>query len=241
MAAGTSVSNSEPSLAARPSLLRRALHKARRWLGVRYNRLEAAVYDWRNGTDTGGKIAAAQLDIPGELAGHVTGFQAVNEAHLRSALETLPFPQGSVFVDIGCGKGKPLLIAARFPYVVRAMGVELSEALCQAARRNIDVARTRGDLRVPVDILQADALSIDFNRGENIFFLNNPFDADLMLRFIGRLQAGAAHDGRTIWMLYYNPVHGEAIVADGRMRKIRELPFFGPGRDIHVFELKGTH
>jgi cyclopropane fatty-acyl-phospholipid synthase-like methyltransferase len=40
-----------------------------------------------------------------------------------------------VFVDIGCGKGKPLLIAARFPYVVRAMGVELSEALCQAARR----------------------------------------------------------------------------------------------------------
>jgi hypothetical protein len=42
-------------------------------------------------------------------------------------------------------------------------------------------------------------------------------------------------------MLYYNPVHGDAIVADGRMRKIRELPFFGPGRDIHVFELKGTH
>jgi SAM-dependent methyltransferase len=221
-------------------LLRRALRKARRWLGVRYNRIEAAVYDWRNGTDTGGKIAAAELDIPDELAGHVTGFQAVNEAHLRAALDTLPFPPNSVFVDIGCGKGKPLLIAARYPYVVRAMGVELSEALCQAARRNMEVARARGELSVPIEILQADALSIDFSRGENIFFLNNPFDADLMIRFISRLEAGAARDGRTIWMLYYNPVHGEAIIADGRMRKTRELSFFGPGRDIHVFELKGT-
>jgi SAM-dependent methyltransferase len=221
-------------------LLRRALHQARRWLGVRYNRIEAAVYDWRNGTDTGGKIAAAELDIPDELAGHVTGFQAVNEAHLRSALETLAFPEASVFVDIGCGKGKPLLIAARYPYVARAMGVELSGALCEAARRNVEVARARGELNVPVDILQADALSIDFNRGENIFFLNNPFDADLMLRFIGRLRSAAAQDGRTIWMLYYNPVHGDAIIADGRMRKVRELSFFGPGRDIHVFELNGA-
>jgi len=41
-----------------------------------------------------------------------------------------------VFVDFGAGKGRALLMAAQYPFK-RVVGIEISEALCREARRNV--------------------------------------------------------------------------------------------------------
>src|SRR5271167_1667373 len=54
---------------------------------------------------------------------------------VRRALKDLRPGPSDVFVDLGSGKGKTLLIAGRLPYR-RVVGVEIDKELSQCARRN---------------------------------------------------------------------------------------------------------
>ncbi len=220
-----------------PEPVKRVLRPLVQWIGVRYNRAEALWYDIKNKTDTTGSVPAAGLDIPDDLTTHVTGFQSVNEHYLRRVLEEVGFPDGSVFVDIGCGKGKALLIAAEYPFIRKVVGVELAESLCRVSEANIEIARARLGFDKPAEVIHGDAVAIDYSGGENIFFLNNPFDAEFMKIFIDKMEESARRQPRKIWMLYGNPAYANTIAQDGRLKLVREFKFFGPGRNITVFEL----
>src|SRR5579862_433792 len=108
-----------------------------RRIGIGFNRLETLWFDFKFGTFTRGIVSAEQLGLQDDN-GPMTAYQAVNERHLRAVLKTIPFPRDSIFVDIGCGRGKALLIAAAFDFIVQATGIELSPALCQDALRNVN-------------------------------------------------------------------------------------------------------
>jgi SAM-dependent methyltransferase len=220
-----------------PAPVKQLAWRIKDWVGIRYNRVEAFLYDVRHGTDTGGKTAAANLDIPAETVEHVTGFQSVNERHLQTVLEAIDFPIGSVFIDIGCGKGKALLIAAQLATIDKVMGIELAESLCKASEKNMEIARARGLLRAPSKIIHGDAVEAEYDPSINIFFLNNPFDAAFMIRMIDVLQRHAQRNQRKVWMLYGNPQHASVIEQDGRLKLVRAFKFFGAGRDITVYEL----
>ena len=177
----------------------------------------------------------AELDIPTSSKAHVTGFQSVNERHLRTVLESLPFPPQSTFVDIGCGKGKAVLIAADYPFIDRVVGVELAGSLCHAAEANVRLFRDRRALSEPVEIIHADATTIDYVRGENIFFLNNPFDAMLTRAMIDNVERALGQNKERAWLLYGNPAHRDTVAADKRLQQVLEFEFFGPGRNIIAY------
>ena len=61
---------------------------------------------------------------------------------VRRALRDLSPSPPDVFVDLGSGKGKVLLIAGRLPYR-RVVGVEIDPKLSSTARRNVQQARNR--------------------------------------------------------------------------------------------------
>jgi SAM-dependent methyltransferase len=216
----------------------KGVRQARRWVGIRWNRAEALLYDLRHGTDTTGSTPAAELDIPKEIEQHVTGFQSVNEYHLRKVLGSLSLPKHSTFVDIGCGKGKAVLIAAEYDFIDRAVGVELAGSLCRAAEANVRRMQARARTRAPIEIIHADATTVDYTRGENIFFLNNPFSWPLMSAMIDNVSRNLADDHERAWLLYGNPVHHEALAADGRLQMVREFKFFGPGRNIVAYRFR---
>jgi SAM-dependent methyltransferase len=220
------------------SLERRA-RTANHKIGVCYNRVEAAWYDLKHGTDTRGKTAAAGLDIPGDLQPHVTGFQSVNERHLRTVLEGLPLPPDSTFVDIGCGKGKALLIAADYPFIKHAVGVELAGSLCKAAEANVERMKGRHGGK-PITVIHGDAVTHDYTNGENIFFLNNPFDVELMRRMIDNVHRCLSMKRMQGWFLYGNPAHRDAVNADKRLSFVREFSFFGPGRNVLAYRIRDT-
>jgi SAM-dependent methyltransferase len=209
----------------------------KRQLGIRSNRVEALWFDLKSGTRTRGKTAAAKLGLQSSDLAHLTGYQAVNEKHLRSALEASSFPRQSVFVDIGCGKGKALLIAAGYDFIARAVGVELAPSLCDDARRNVERLRKGGVLHKPVDIVEADAARYRFMNGENIFFVNNPFDWSLMSRLVDNICEAARLANKEVFFLYANPASAEALRNDSRLRLEREFKFFGPGRNMNLYAI----
>jgi SAM-dependent methyltransferase len=238
MVLATLRSSLPPSALSFLSRLKRAGRSVLNWVGIRYNRAEAALFDLRHGTDTGGKTPAAELDIPAGIVAQITGYQSVNARHLRRVLETLPIPAGSTFVDVGCGKGKALLIAAEYPFIARAVGIELAGSLCRVAERNVARQVERCAAPKPVSVIEGDAVRADYSNGENVFFMNNPFDAALMRAFGDNVVRSARTAGRESWILYCNPVHHDELMSSGALEVVRKYRFFGPGRDLTAYRTR---
>lgn len=132
--------------------------------------------------DFGGLIKAdALVSAHSTALEQVTAYEAVPGLQFRiiisEALRSgISF---SHFVDIGAGKGKACIYAARefvFPAII---GVELSPPLVGIARTN---AKKAGVDRI--QFVVADATVYDLPTGDNLIFLFNPFEDAAMEAFI---------------------------------------------------------
>ena len=109
------------------------------------------------------------------------------------------YPSTTCFVDLGCGKGRVVLLAAQRPFR-RVLGVEISAVLAEIARSNVDRFRPAEALLAPVDILEADVTTVDLPEDDLLLHLYHPFETSITERVLQRLEtsraAGAApsHD-----------------------------------------------
>lgn len=97
------------------------------------------------------------------------------------------------FVDVGCGKGRPLVIASRYPFS-RVVGIEYSARLCEQARRNLVKAGTHTER---FEVLCADAADFPFAEHNALVYLHNPFGEKVLQRVMGRLER-LAQDHRIV-------------------------------------------
>src|SRR4051794_20497061 len=101
-------------------------------------------FDLAYGIDTGGLIPTETGAHSN--AAHGTAYWGTAPSLLRGTLarwiETLngtPYtPSDYTFIDLGCGKGRPLMLASETPFA-RILGVELNPDLAAAAQRNLAV------------------------------------------------------------------------------------------------------
>jgi len=119
----------------------------RRYNQAQLDALKPEGFDAKFGTDTEQMMNGGDLghivSVPGRVrsrdrfVGHYQTQSAdVVEVPLRMSLP--PERKDFVFVDLGCGKGKPLLVASRFPFK-RIVGVDISESAVAIARSNIEI------------------------------------------------------------------------------------------------------
>lgn len=174
-------------------------------------------FDRANGTDTSGVVPAAQL--PDEaLRAHAVCYAGSQPSLVRRALASLGPVDDCTFLDLGCGKGRPLLVASEFPF--RAIvGVELSPALAQVARRNAAVVAGRHPQRTAVRIEVADASSFALPAGDLVLFMYHPFAEPLVARVAAAVDAALAQAPRRLDVVYYNPVGGRCFDASPRLRR----------------------
>jgi hypothetical protein len=73
-------------------------------------------YDRAHGVRTSGMLPGFVLR-PGEpINAPTTIYSAAQPSIIRKALATIPDPQYCHFLDLGCGKGRPLLIVTEFGF-----------------------------------------------------------------------------------------------------------------------------
>ena len=172
--------------------------------------------DWRDGVDTASQVAAGRIVTASPNKPHGIRYQASPADAVRAVLERLQLPPGRVFVDIGSGKGRVLLIARRMDFA-RVIGIEYSGPLCEVAQRNLAVAERRA-AGAPVQIVCADAADYDFPHGEDVIYLFNPFDAVVLARMLDRLAASLQARPRRLWLVYHFPRWHETLSATGWLR-----------------------
>ena len=101
--------------------------------------VEEAEFDHRRGVHTCARIDPDTLNVIGPHRSSAVRYQPVSESSFRTMLAVLidllgpTFPRYS-FVDVGCGMGKALLLAAGHPFR-QVIGVNLRQVSPPSAKR----------------------------------------------------------------------------------------------------------
>ena len=173
-------------------------------------------FDLAHGTDTAGLISGGDLASghlsdryiegyaavpPSRFQGILARWQASNPAHALTAY---------TFIDIGCGKGRALLLASEAGFR-EVVGVELNPSLVAVAQANVDLWVAAGKPRCPIRIVQGDAAEFAWPAGPCVVFLFNPFGAPLMRRFADCMAAEFADRASDLEVLYLKSEQADAF------------------------------
>lgn len=140
----------------------------------------------------------------------VTAYEAIQPSTLRRILASIEDPGRYTFIDIGCGKGRALILAAESRFS-RVVGVEMSHDLFSVADRNARIlAETKPDY-TRIEVLNTDATTWSLPPGNLLILLYNPFGAETMARFRRNLQAAHRAEPRDILVAYGVPAHRDVL------------------------------
>ena len=166
-------------------------------------------FDLVHGTDTGGYISGADLPSVSLSALYITAYAGIAPTVLIQAIEDLPLePEKFTFIDLGCGKGRALMVAAQFPFR-NLLGVEIASELCTSARANIALKR---DWDSRISILNEDATTVIFPDGPLLIFMFHPFLAPVLRRVLANLESQLRRSPRETYLLYgRNPRYAKVL------------------------------
>lgn len=177
-------------------------------------------FDVAYGTDTSGFVPIRDQDLVEHRAASVQAipYAGSQPSIVRTALATLPKLASFTFVDLGCGKGRPLLVASEYPFR-DIVGVEFSAPLAQIAKQNADLIARRFPQRTPIRVVIGDASRFPLPAGDLVLFLYNPFGSELIARVAQAVDVALSTAGRTVFVVYYNPVAGHCFDASTLLRR----------------------
>jgi hypothetical protein len=110
-----------------------------------------------------------------------------------------------IFIDIGSGKGRALLMAADYPFR-RIVGVELLPELHRVSKENIGKYRGDSQQCFAIDCLLADASEFTFPPEPIVLYLFNPLPESGLVRMISSLEHSVREHPRPVFVLYHNPL-----------------------------------
>ena len=134
---------------------------------------------------------------------------------VRGALQDLSPTPVDVFVDLGSGKGKVLLIAGRLPFG-RVVGVEINPELSCSATRNIQ--RSRNRLRAKeVRSVTANVLEWVIPDDSSVIFMFNPFIGQTFRTLMRRIFDSYDRKPRILYIVYLYPWEHDWLVSTDRV------------------------
>ena len=171
---------------------------------------QSGAFDRANGTDTRFSRKSDEKQTVASHLGDSFGHTTIKDVELlERALASCPLPiEDCTFVDIGCGKGRPLLEALLFPFRM-VWGVEIAPDLARIAQSNIDTLKRRRRIPTPATVICGDAALCDLPAGNLVVLLNQPF-GEATTRIVA--QRLWAHDG-AVALLYVKPTFAGAVDA----------------------------
>ena len=176
-------------------------------------------FDLAHGLDTSGYFSAAQC-APGDaaMAAEITCYGGSQPSIVRAVLAKLPVHEQYTFVDIGCGKGRPLAVASEFLFQ-RIVGIEIAPALAAVARSNAQILASRHPNRRPVEIELADATTPTPFGARVVYFMYHAFSETLLARLVESIELQLQQGLQHAFFVYYNPVHAEVLDRSPRFER----------------------
>ena len=91
--------------------------------------------DWYYGVETENIVELSELRLSSNIGAR---YESSPYLHISKILRSLKIGKKDVFVDMGCGKGRIMLIAGKYP-LKRIIGVDISDELNSICSSNVQV------------------------------------------------------------------------------------------------------
>jgi SAM-dependent methyltransferase len=124
-----------------------------------------------------------------------------------------------IFIDLGSGKGRTLLMASDYPFL-GIVGVELLPALHRAAQDNFAKYQNESQKCFTVESICADATEFAFPAEAAVLFLFNPFPEAGLRRVIANLERSLREHPRKAFLLYHNALLEHVLSESATLKKI---------------------
>jgi SAM-dependent methyltransferase len=198
----------------------------------RYGDIE---FDWEHRVDT----TSAALGWRNRLLGTFHSPYQPTEAPLfREMLDLLlkltacDF-RDFIFVDLGSGKGRTLLMASDYPFR-QVIGVELLPELHQVAEENIGRYRNKSQQCFAIRSICSDATNFAFPAEPTVLYLFNPFSEEGLRRTITKLEESLRIHQRAVYVLYHN------ALLENALQESRDLTRIGGTHQYTIYATKSA-
>jgi hypothetical protein len=194
--------------------------------------------DLRLGVRTRGFADNEDSVGPLSLEGDPHAYEPIHADWWRRCMSALPpMPANATFVDLGAGRGRPMILAARMGFR-RIVGVELDPVLAGTATRNVQRWKERqgstdrsGRL---MTVVQMDAATYPLPEGPLVIFMANPFGPETLRRVLQQVVARHTVGKGDVVVVYFNPVHEHVF------GEYPSLSLHDRGADWAVYRLSGA-
>jgi SAM-dependent methyltransferase len=167
-------------------------------------------FDRQYGVDTSGLVWSVDLKTGSRSDAWNTAYYGIGPSVFHRVMARMPesLLRVATFIDLGCGKGRAVLLASEYPFA-QVIGVEIAPQLHRIAFANIDrytAARRperRNDL-APMSVLLQDAAQYRFPAGPLVVYLYHPFCRPVLDRVVRNLSRSLAEEPRDAAVIYIN-------------------------------------
>lgn len=190
--------------------------------------LPADDFDKKYGVSTTGDVEPTDAGIVDETArAHAIRYVPTREEVMRPILQTsldLVTPKEFTFVDLGCGKGRVLLIAAQFPFA-EIIGVELSPIHCETAICNRDHFVSQVGPHVQcrnIRVECANVMEYTFPNTNLMIYMYRPFLEPIFNGVLDRLCEFQQTTGHMVFIAYSCPAEERSLEKHMGFAKVKE-------------------
>lgn len=170
-------------------------------------------FDVTHGTETSG-LVPGKVIARGTIhdAADLTAYYGIAPSILRALLDLwlrelhpLAPIERTVFLDVGAGKGRAMLVASEYPFL-RVEGVELNPKLVNITRRNISIweNRQQSTMLAPLVLHEDDATRMPLPQEPLLAHLFHPFESRLLRRFLRHIEKDRTAHARPFDLIYVN-------------------------------------
>ena len=164
--------------------------------------------------DTARLNGLTRLTVTGNNLPHAEIYQGASYfllEHLFTRLRTLH--RGSSFIDMGCGKGRALAVAAHYGFM-HITGVDFALDLCEQAARNCKKLLHKFPA-LDCRVICADAAGYKFEESTDTIYFFNPFDQIIMAQVLKNILESLYRHPRPLFVVYLNPQHKSLFLKAG--------------------------
>jgi SAM-dependent methyltransferase len=167
-------------------------------------------FDRQYGVDTSGLVWGVDLKTGSRSDAWNTAYYGIGPSVFHRVMAEVPesLQRTATFIDLGCGKGRAVLLASEYPFA-QVLGVEIAPQLHRVAVENVARytasrnAETRRGI-APMRVLLEDAAHYHFPAGPLVVYLYHPFCRPVLEKVVRNLGRSLAEQPRQAAVIYIN-------------------------------------
>ena len=165
------------------------------------------------GADELKKLEAKGIDITHATIYMPVSYSLLEEIFIELNSKPLNPKLLNHFLDIGCGKGRALCVAAHQVFK-KVTGIDFSKELCDMAKANLALTKQKIP-KLKFNVINNDAFYFEIPDDVDCIFFFNPFDEIIMSAVVNNIFESLQNNPRKLYIIYVNPLHKEQFLKAG--------------------------